>query len=146
MKCFICSEEHVVTKCQNFFKPTDREKLLKENKICIYCVKHKYDYKKPCNSRSKSKCQTCGGQHITAMHPSPEKATIDQSLVSHATLFKNPLEEYFSKDEVSEKFTKNTRFMATALVSFYRGHKHSRKRASTTSHAACLISAVKNPS
>lgn len=124
-----------MTECQKFLKAADREKLLKEYKVCIYCVRHKYDYKRPCNSRSKLKCETCGGQHISAMHPQPEKASIDQSLTAHATRVVADSEEYFRVEDQLEAYlckdadmiqpSSVTRFMATALVPILQGKQPS---------------------
>jgi hypothetical protein len=68
-KCFICSQEHLLKECPEFLSSTDREALLRRFKICIYCLKHKFDFKQPCKSRNYLRCDICQDQHVTEMHP-----------------------------------------------------------------------------
>lgn len=68
-QCFLCKEEHKTTECATFLESNDREKLLRHYKLCIYCVLHKFNYKQPCRKREYLKCDKCGDQHITLMHP-----------------------------------------------------------------------------
>lgn len=67
-KCFICFEGHSVLECPQFCQSADRIGLLKQHKICIYCVQHKYDHTKPCRKRNSLKCETCGKDHIKETH------------------------------------------------------------------------------
>lgn len=70
-KCFICTNEHQTKDCPTFIATNDKIALLCQHKICIYCVKHKYDRQKPCKSRPYLKCGICSKQHITETHPLP---------------------------------------------------------------------------
>ncbi|MDQ9569665.1 hypothetical protein RF179_22535, partial [Serratia marcescens] len=38
LECFLCSKNHVATECDVFLGNEDREKLLRRNHVCIYCV------------------------------------------------------------------------------------------------------------
>lgn len=69
MKCFICSEEHPSVECPQIINAKDRDAILRKFKICIFCVKHKFDFKNPCKSRDKLSCSICKDKHnITEMH------------------------------------------------------------------------------
>lgn len=68
-KCFICQDEnHMVPECPKFLNSTNRAELLKEHKVCLYCIKHKFDPKNKCKSRDKIKCDKCNGSHHTLLH------------------------------------------------------------------------------
>lgn len=68
VKCFICSNEHFTKECKTFLESTDREALLRDHKICIFCVKHRFDFRRPCKARDHLKCDLCSDKHITEMH------------------------------------------------------------------------------
>lgn len=56
ISCFICEDEHVISECPKFLASNDREGLLRFHKLCIYCLKHRFDWKRPCRSMAKLKC------------------------------------------------------------------------------------------
>lgn len=45
MKCFICDDDHRVKECPKFLSSTNREALLREYKLSIYCLGHKFNFK-----------------------------------------------------------------------------------------------------
>ena len=69
LKCFLCEEGHRTLDCARFLASKNRGALLRQHKICVYCVKHKNDFNNPCKSRLTLCCETCKGEHITLMHP-----------------------------------------------------------------------------
>ena len=75
LSCFICQGEHSVKDCATFLASNDREDLLRKHKVCIFCLKHRFNFRRPCNSLSTLKCTFpgCNGQHITEMHPPQQK-------------------------------------------------------------------------
>lgn len=73
IRCFICEEEHSTKTCPLFVASKNREALLRKHKICIFCVKHKFDYTNPCKSKNYLVCDICNGSHITEMHPDEEE-------------------------------------------------------------------------
>ena len=74
-KCLFCnSEKHRAIECDEL-KADDRDVFVKKHKGCIYCVKHKYDHKRPCRSRPYLKCNICQEQHVTEMHPNRAETT-----------------------------------------------------------------------
>ena len=76
IKCVFCdSVKHRALECEDFIKAPDREAFVRKHKGCIFCVKHKYDYKRPCKSRQYLKCDVCGEQHISEMHPNQVERT-----------------------------------------------------------------------
>lgn len=70
VQCFICAEIHAVKVCPTFLASTDRKALLRKYKLCFYCMKHIFDFKKPCRSINKVFCDTCKStSHPTELHP-----------------------------------------------------------------------------
>lgn len=66
---------HSTTSYLIFFSVENRAALLMQHKICIYCVKHKYDPLNKCRLRYQLKCQKCGDSHITQMYPENKNLT-----------------------------------------------------------------------
>lgn len=108
-KCFVCNGDHFVTECEKFLKAPSRSDLLKQCKICIYCVKHRYDFK-PCRARDRLKCDICSGQHITLMHPPPERDTLGSSTVRVHLCNNNIVREEVRQQE------EGRRILATAEI------------------------------
>jgi len=67
--CFICKQNHHLTQCPIFLADTNRAELIKHFKICLYCLKHKYNFKKPCQARDTVICEKCRKNHHTLLHP-----------------------------------------------------------------------------
>ena len=63
--CLICKGQHFVAECSQFLSSNDQSSLIRHHKVCIYCLRHKFDYKNPCKSRNFLKCDKCLGKHIT---------------------------------------------------------------------------------
>lgn len=68
-KCFICKMSHLVNMCPTLMANENREKLLRHYKICIYCLKHKFNFRNPCRSKDTVKCEKCNLNHHTVLHP-----------------------------------------------------------------------------
>lgn len=51
-----------------FLSAPKREAFLKEFKLCIFCLGHKFNHKDPCKTKEKLKCEVCGGQHLAVTH------------------------------------------------------------------------------
>lgn len=77
-KCFICQDNHVVIECPEFTKDPNKEAFLRQQKICIFCIRHRYDFRNPCKSKSRLKCEVCSGQHVTAMHSNNAQSVLAQ--------------------------------------------------------------------
>lgn len=75
LKCFICTEEHVVKDCPKFLAAEDREAMLRNYKLCIYCIGHRFDFRRPCAARGTVRCDICGKDHLTILHNPKTEAT-----------------------------------------------------------------------
>jgi hypothetical protein len=79
IKCLICNENHFTIKCLQLKNANDKEKLLREKKICVYCACHKYAYGMLCRKKINIKCEICKENHLTLLHPT--KKILNKSLM-----------------------------------------------------------------
>lgn len=72
--CFICNaENHNLFACPVFVNCKDKIRLLIMFHLCIYCGTHRYVKNAECRKRSTLRCETCGGDHVTALHRPPRQ-------------------------------------------------------------------------
>jgi len=117
--CFICKLKHNVNKCPILLSDNNRVELLKHFKICIYCLKHKYNFKRPCSIKDTITCEKCKKNHHTLLHPLSTETT--------SMLTKNEEEEFLqmTNQYTSSFVTKNTNkttILPTALANVLDNH------------------------
>lgn len=66
--CFACKGEHELQECQQFWNAPNRIELLKQLKVCIYCLKHFYKRTKSCTNMFNIICDYCGEHHLSELH------------------------------------------------------------------------------
>lgn len=65
-KCFLCANEHSISKCQQFLKKEvkERSEIIKEKKLCVNCLgPHKFE-----ECKSKFTCGICKKKHHSLLH------------------------------------------------------------------------------
>ena len=71
--CMICeSDEHYALRCPEFINSNDKKAKLWQKKICVYCVKHSFDFQNSCRIRRKLSCDIYRRDHVTEMHPTKQ--------------------------------------------------------------------------
>ena len=93
VSCVVCKDKHPLWRCQVFRKksPTERAKVIAENKLCFSCFKGHHPF---CNCPEPRKCtkDCCGSTHNTSYMVQKKfsrgnlnlgkRATVKQSLVA----------------------------------------------------------------
>ncbi|XP_031333985.1 uncharacterized protein LOC116163998 [Photinus pyralis] len=109
ISCHYCQQEHRLEQCLKFkgLSINDRNKEVRERKICFRCLKHNSEEK----CYSAYRCAECGYPHHTLLHqpykPIAERATQASTRTSHTTVSKRNCQTQKENQEV---------LLATAIV------------------------------
>lgn len=110
IKCFFCSDHHVLSRCSKFLDntPEERYAIVKQAKLCLNCL-HSSHTVQDCPSTFR--CRNCRNKHHTLLHIpkiSQEKPTLGASSANSVQV---------SKDQTSEPSTNNFHALTSTYVS-----------------------------
>ncbi|CAD7092888.1 unnamed protein product [Hermetia illucens] len=58
-KCSLGMGNHSAVQCPKLIESGDKERLLRQHYLCIYCTSHKYKRREARNKRKNLKCEIC---------------------------------------------------------------------------------------
>ena len=68
LKCFVCADAHHTMNCPKFVHAAIKVEILRNYKVCIICVCHKFNTNEPkCRKQENFSCDICKWNHATIM-------------------------------------------------------------------------------
>ena len=84
-RCIVCKSNHRLWKCRVFKEktPTQRAKLVADNKLCFSCLRDKHEFRQ-CPQPRKCQAEGCNSSHNTLLHGAERVFPTKQSTNSNS--------------------------------------------------------------